>query len=222
MHIAPTAALLLSIVASQEAPIAYWPGTTPDDVYRKNNSTLLGGARATNMGFEFSGDVNQVAFIPDNGSLALTGSISISCYVYAREFASANATSAQSQIFFRGDDRNGLDPYDLLLLREGLWQFKISTDTETYTIQAPATLFEWTQLTAVFDSEREVMRLYVDGELVAQSYIKGKPIGALDTNYSPGIAIGNVQFPSGPWHRQPFNGYIRDVKVYDKVIKPRK
>ena len=215
-----TFAVGLAALVAQGNLVAHWEGKSGLDSLGRNNATLLGGAHITNGAFDFLGNIYEVAFIPDNGSLALTHNLSISCWVYAREFASPQATSPQSQIVFRGDDRCGLDPYDLLLMKSGHWQFKIWNESDVCLIQAPAFLFEWTHLLATLDAELGVMRLYVNGELMAQTYTKITPMKSLEQSASPGISIGNVQFPSGPYHRQPFDGFIRDVRIYDAAIKP--
>lgn len=217
---AATLTIIAAAAFANGGLVAHWTGQSERDALGRNDAVLLSGARINSSAFEFPGNLEAVAFVPDNGSLALTQNISISCWVYPREYAHEQATSAQSQILFRGDDRNGLDPFDLLLLKSGHWQFKIWSENDVCAIQAPAALFEWTHLLAVLDAQLGIMRLYVNGELLAQSFTPIRPFKTLDAGCSPGISIGNVQFPSGKRHMQPFNGFIRDVRLYDSVLKP--
>jgi hypothetical protein len=207
--------------ACQGDLVAWWKGSDIRDAMGRNRITFLGGTVSNRGAFEFSGSLADAAWAPDAAEFAITGSLSVSCRVYPRAYASPFATSPQSQIVFRGDDRSGHDPYHITLSRDGFYSFSIDGGSATCTVYAPARLNKWVHLLGVFDVPAGSLRLYVDGRLVDEEKTAVRPIGQLDALYHPGVSIGNTQFPQGGRHSQPFDGLIRDVRIYNSAVTPR-
>lgn len=170
---------------------------------------------------DFQGELNGGAFAPDGPEFALTHSLSVSCWVYPRAYAHPFATSPQSQIVFRGDDRSGLDPYQLTLSRTGYFAFGVEGAGGLCVLHYPAKLNTWAHVLGTLDDATGKIRLYINGKLAAETTTNVRPLGGLDPNQHPGIGIGNTQFPQGGRHRQPFDGMIRDVRIYDEAVSPR-
>ena len=201
--------------------VAQWKGVDSRDSVGRSRLALFGDAKSTAKGFDFSGQLDDVAFTPDSPELAITGSLSVSCWVYPRAFASPFATAPGSQIVFRGDDQGGLDPYRLVLSRAGQFAFAIENHQGTAAIHTTATLRKWTHLLGTFDRDKGMLRMYVDGRMVGETATSVVPHGPLNPAYHPGVSIGNTQFPQGGRHRQPFDGLIRDVRIYSEVVSPK-
>jgi len=179
------------------------------------------GVSVKGNALDFGGELGTGASTPDSPVFALTHSLSISCWAHPRAYSNPLATSPQSQIVFRGDDRSGLDPYQLTLSRSGYFAFGVSSLGEMTVLHTPAKLNSWVHLLGTLDDATGEMRLYVNGKLLAETKTTVRPFGALDPGYHPGIGIGNTQFPQGGVHRQPFDGLVRDIRIYDEAVSPR-
>lgn len=165
------------------------------------------------------GGKNGAVLVPDSPQFALGPSFSISAQVWIRKNP-VNGTSPAGQIVFRGDDRSGLDNYSLNLGNDGYFSFYInSAEGDGTGVRAPSRPGVWQTLLGTFDGNTRQITLYVDGVCVAHQYATFTPITVMDPNTSPGFAIGNVQNPFGGIHNQPFNGYIRDVRLYNTVVE---
>ncbi|MDQ2986896.1 MAG: hypothetical protein M3R13_09280 [Armatimonadota bacterium] len=221
MRVSIVFALVLLSAFVRADLVAQWKGNDIRDSVGRSRLALFGGAKNTDRAFDFSGQPEEVAFTPDSPELAITGSLSISCWVYPRAFVSPFATSPGSQIVFRGDDQSGLDPYRICLSRAGHFAFAIENHEGTAALHAQAVLRKWTHLLGTFDSKLRILRFYVDGRLAGETGTGIVPLGPLNAGYHPGVSIGNTQFPQGGVHRQPFDGLIRDVRIYNDVVSPR-
>lgn len=168
------------------------------------------GVRGT--AFDFMSDTASVQVV-DHPQLAFTGSFTISLWVYPRSLPGKHSSNAQ--IFFRGDDRNGNDPYCLCLRSDGVWHFAINNAEASAVVQAPAMLNQWTHLVASFDAPRGRMRLYANDELIAQTFTTAAPFRDLEVQWDPGVSIGNVQRPQQNRHWQPFDGLIDEILVFN-------
>ena len=222
MKCASVAVVLCLASFSYADLVARWKGDDSRDSLGRNRLSFVGDAKANHGRFEFAGSPSDVAFVPDSPEFAITGSISISCWVCPRAFASPFATSPQSQIVFRGDDRGGSDPYHLTLSRDGCYTFSVDGGISSIcTLGAPARLNEWVHLLGTLDATTGEMQLFVNSRPIARAKTDVRPTGALDRRYHPGIGIGNTQFPQGGHHQQPFDGFIRDVRIYNSVVSQR-
>src|SRR5207253_793407 len=97
---------------------------TAADLIGGNNATLYNGVKyATGMvgqAFSFDG-VNDRANVADADSLKFTASMTIEGWIKVNAFP----TSDHGEIFFRGDDRGGLDAYSLSVEPNGTLKFLI-------------------------------------------------------------------------------------------------
>ena len=164
------------------------------------------------------GGKNGVLFYPDLPQFELGPSFSISAKVWVRENP-VGGTSPAGQIVFRGDDRCGLDNYSLSLGNDGFYTFSVYSDgDDSGGVRAPSIKNRWQTLLGTFDARSKDMKLYIDGVLVSESSVNILPVVKMDSQWTPGFSIGNVQNPLGGMHNQPFNGFIRDVRLYNNVI----
>jgi len=155
--------------------------------------------------------------IPDLPHLALTGSITVSLWVYARGYG---IDSSGAQILFRGDDRNGLDPFFLRIEHDDTMTFTVEDgDGRPSSVKGELALGRWTHVTASYNVAVGEMWMYLDGRPVAWTKTSVHPFDRLDTRFAPGLGIGNVQNDSGP-HNQPFDGMMADLRLYDAVLPP--
>lgn len=163
------------------------------------------------------GGQNGVVFFPDQRQFWLGPSFSVSATVWVNALP-RGGTSPQGQIVFRGDDRGGLDNYSLNLGEDGYYNFNFyGASNDNASVRVPARLGVWQTLLGTFDAKTRQISLYLDGVLVAQQYTSLFPVMEMTSGDAPGFSIGNVQNPLGGCHNQPFNGTIRDVRLFDSV-----
>lgn len=122
-----------------------------------------------------------------------------------------------AQILFRGDDRNGLDPYTLSIGPTGIISFGIQDDqARGMAVGSEIPLRQWIHVLASFDARTGAEQLWLNRTPVAWAKTTRRPLEILDPGYAPGIGIGNVQNDHGP-HNQPLNGMIADLRLYDRA-----
>lgn len=171
-------------------------------------------------GYDFSGPKSGI-LLPDLPELALSHSMTVAAWIRPRAYVT---DGPGAQILFRGDDRSGLDPYDLVIHPDGTIWFAIQNDREQWAaVGAELPLGQWTHVCASYDESggptKRVLRMWIDGKLVAMSTTSRAPLSNLDKRWTPGLGIGNVQNDRGP-HNQPFNGTLFDLRLYDVVLEP--
>lgn len=197
--------------------ISHWTGdNTALDSVGTNHGTLISGATyaAGQIGQAFSFDgVDDRLGIADSASLKLTASLSIEAWVKAD-----SVLAQHGMIFFRGDDRGGLDPYWLSVEPNGTVQFVVENGTTGAGVTAAMPLGEFVHLAGTLDDATGAMRLYLNGVLMSQRTTTVRPFSELDAASNPGIGIGNHGgYPATP-HNFPFDGLIDDLKVYNRAI----
>jgi hypothetical protein len=200
------------------ALVSYWTGdNTPLDAVGSNDGTLINGATyaAGQVGQAFSFDgVDDRVGVADAPSLALTGSMSIEAWVKANAYP----TAEHGLVLFRGDDRGGLDPYQLTLASSGEIRFSVSSLTDSTTVLAPIPTGEFIHVVGTLDDATGDMRLYLNGILVSQVVTTVRPFGELDEASNPGVGIGSHGgYPSTP-HKFLFQGLIDELKLYDHAL----
>lgn len=205
------------------ARLVFWAPLSENltDKVSGEQGQLLGGAKfdLKSLGLDVAGRDGVLRFA-DKDRYAMGQSFTLSAAVWVRELPKGG-TSPAGQIFFRGDDRSGLDNYSLCLGEDGYFTFCFnSADNNGTGVRAKATKERWQFLVANFDARARELRLYVNGVIVGQSATPLFPTINMDSNASPALSIGNVQNPLGGCHNQPFNGFIRDVRLYDETVLP--
>jgi hypothetical protein len=175
-----------------------------------HNGNLQGG-----MGFStgiagqaFAAGSNKRVYVPDSTDFQLS-SLTIGAWV--------NITANSWNILSRGDNRSGLDPYNLALDNNGHLNFLIeSASQQNDNLLATISYGQWHQVTASLDGATHDMRLYIDGGLVAEKTTTVVPLLALDPSQTPGLGIGNA--PST--FDFPLLGSIDEVVLYNRALSP--
>ncbi len=202
------------------AVVAAWSAeNTAVDSAGGNNGTLFNGANyvAGQMGQAFSLDgINDRINVADSPSLKLTQSLTIEGWIKVN----AAPTLQGAIILFRGDDRGGLDPYQLSLQPGAALKFQVQSLTETASVSTPVPIGQFVHVAATLDHRYDTMSIYLNGTLMSQITTAVRPFGDLDLASNPGIGIGSHGgYPTTP-HNFLFNGLIDELKVYDHALAP--
>lgn len=201
------------------ALVSYWTAdNTAADAAGSNHGSLVSGATyaggQVGQAFSFDG-VNDRVQVADSPSLALTQSMTIEGWVKAN---SIPAQGQQAEIFFRGDDRGGLDPYSLSLQANGMLRFEVTSGTNTMNLWGTFPVGQFVHVACTLDDATGLANLYLNGALVSQTTTTARPFGALSASSNPGIGIGNHGgYPATP-HNFPFHGLIDELKIYDHAL----
>jgi len=183
------------------------PSWSPDT----KKIAALGG-----WGVDFGGPKPGI-LLGDPVALKLTDSLTISTWIRPRSYVN---DGPGAQILFRGDDRNGHDPYTLVILGDGTVSFGIqNAEDRGMCVHGEIPLRQWTHVVGSFDVETGRLSLWLNGKLNAFATTVTRPFANLVPSEAPGVGIGNVQNNRGP-HNQPFNGTLYDLRVYQGVWTP--
>jgi hypothetical protein len=163
-------------------------------------------------GFCFNGIDGRINF-PDVDYLKLTGSLTIEGWINISSYPVAH----EGHILFRGDDRIGLDPYDLRIIPGGKIEMLIASQSEYIKLNAPIPSRQFVHVAATLDSLTGSLRLYLNGTIAAETTTTIRPFRDLSQSYAPGIGIGNTQ-GSGSEHNSPFHGTIDELSVYKRSL----
>ncbi len=188
---------------------------------KQYKARLIQPARLVNLGEIYAWDFNNgrgAMQLGDLKELQITGSMTVSVWLKLRSYVN---DGPGAQILFRGDDRNGLDPYDLVVHSDGTINFSVQNE-ESFGrhVTAEVPLQKWFHILANFDAETGTMEMWHDGILVAGGSTARRPFAFLDRAFAPGVSIGNVQNDLSP-HNQPLNGYVADLRLYRGVVRPK-
>ena len=200
-----------SCVPTAAGLVSWWPAEgNATDRAGLNHGTLAGATFvAGKVGQAFNCNGGQKIIIPDNDSLKLTNSLTIEGWIFA---------NGAGFIAFRGDSRPGLDPYVLSVELTGELQLVISADSGAVAVlRTPAALptGQWKHVAASLDGASGDMKLYVDGDLAAQTNTPLRPLRDLDPAYDPGLGIGGH---AGGYGYFPFNGAIDELSLYNRAL----
>lgn len=196
--------------------ISHWTADNDAiDIVGNNDGMLVSGTAYASgqigQAFSFDG-VNDRVLVADSPSLRLTKSMTIEGWIKAD---SIPVQGQQGEIFFRGDDRGGLDPYSLSIQPDGRLRYEVTSLTDAASIWAPMPIGEFVHVAATLDDASGSMRLYLNGELMSQTTTTVRPFGNLNPGSNPGIGIGNHGGYPNTLHNFPFDGLIDDLKIYD-------
>ncbi len=202
------------------AVVSHWTANnTPSDAVGSNHGTLISGtayaAGQVGQAFKFDG-INDRVQMADSESFKLTQSLTIESWI--RVDGIPSGTTPWGEILFRGDDRGGLDPYQLAISSSGNLSFQISSITSGLRLEAPIPRGQLVHVAATLDDATGSMKLYENGVLMSQAVTTVRPFADLDPSSNPGVGIGNHGgYPNTP-HNFPFNGLIDDLKLYDTAL----
>jgi hypothetical protein len=192
--------------------IGWWSGETNAADFMGNHSgtTPFGIAYQSGVvgeAFDFDGSHRRVS-IADSPALQLTNAMTLEGWVYPRAYGGF--------ITFRGDNRPGLDNWTIDTYDSGFVKFSlVDPDNNAAVIRAPLALNAWQHIAATWDRISGDLKLYLNGDLAAQTNSPLVPIGVLDPAYEPAVGIGNH---GGTFHQFPFNGLIDELGIYNQAL----
>jgi prepilin-type processing-associated H-X9-DG protein len=163
----------------------------------------------TGRAFDFDGQSRNRVSIPDVPDAKLNEAFTVGAWIFPRQ--------SSGNIFLRGDDRPGLDPIKLFLeAGQVCLQFEDAAN-QAVRLSAPIQLNQWQHVAATF-GRRGNLKLFINGELAAQTNTTLKPAAPLDPNQNPALGIGNN---GGTVYQSPFNGLIDEVVLYARTLNQR-
>jgi len=180
-------------------------------------STIPQTGASNHLSMLFNG-TNQQIFIPDDPSLALTQSLTLEAYIDPLSVSSISGSPTDSQtIVFRGDTRDGYDPYKLDM-NHGNLVFEINNaSNDQVVVEVPFdAVNQWTEVAGTLNNATGVMDLYENGDLVATTTTSIRPFATLESDKDPGLGIGNVEAADNEY----FDGYIDEVRISDQALSP--
>lgn len=206
-----------AMVAPPSGLVSWWTAdNTAADLRGLNNGTLSNGttyaAGKVAQALSFDG-VDDRAMLGDPDSLKFTASLSIEGWVQVNAL---NPATNFETILFRGDDRPGLDPYDLHVTPGGQLAFGVSSLTGSTYIQAPMPLGQLVHVGATLDDASGAMKLYLNGAVAAETVTAVRPFRDLDPTLHPAVGIGNANSS----YNVPLNGLIDELSVYNRALTP--
>ncbi|WP_223066144.1 GH32 C-terminal domain-containing protein [Paenibacillus caui] len=160
--------------------------------------------------------------IAPNEATVPGGSFSIETWIAPRAYEWGD--QGYSSVIVNQHNETEKKGYLLGLGRHGYVTFQIGlNDGNWYELWSPAGKIapknKWTHVVAVFDQPMSIMRLYLDGDLVAT-----KPV-PVNSWYVPAadqpLRIGKhnqATAVTGPFQANMFNGLIDDLTIYNQVV----
>ena len=145
--------------------------------------------------------------IADQPAYALTNSLTIEGWIRPR--------GNGANIFWRGDNRPGMDPYFLGMSGSNIGLWITDQNANTVAVGAPIPFYVWTHVAATLDGNSGNMSIYTNGVLAAQTNTTIRPFGPLIPGDSPGIGIGNVNDGQNNF---PFIGDIDEISLYSRAL----
>ncbi len=176
----------------------------------------------SSLGLGFDGVDDRVS-IDDNPLLELTESLTLEAFVRIDSYANSGV------IVWRGDDRSGLDPYALQFIgddntnpdRRRNLRFFIHPEgggglrTGFFTPML-LPLGETFHMAGTLDDATGEMKLFINGNVVAETTTDLRPFGPLDASQRPRVSIGNIDQGG----TQSFHGIIDEVRISDVALDP--
>jgi len=194
--------------------VGWWEGNgnANDSSALGNNGTAIGVsyvAGVSGQAFSFVPPQTRVT-IADNAAYQLT-SLSIQGWIFPM--------GTGGIVFFRGDNRVGLDPYSMDM-NDSAHPTNINFNLENgsgsvVSLHAPIALNQWQHIAGTFDGGTGDMRLYVNGALTSETSTALRPLLALDPGSTPGLGIGNTQ---GTTYDFNFDGNIDEISLYSRAL----
>ncbi len=199
--------------------VGWWKGdgNTLDSVAGNNGVAVNVGFTNGVVGQAFSCDAENFPYgtyvgvdIPDRPDYALTNSLTMEGWIRPR--------GDGYMIFYRGDNRPGLDPYQLSMQHNNVLLFGIADQAGNFaTVQITLAYNQWYHVAGTLDGSSGTMSLYTNGTLAAQITTTVRPFGELIPTDSPGIGIGNV---NDGFNNFPFIGDIDEIALYNRALSP--
>ena len=213
-----------SQIALQTGLIHWWKfnGDASDSAGSLSTTPIGPVSYASTVGGQaivFNGTTTGIN-LPAAADMQFQASFSISAW--AKLTAYVDPSEIWSTIIFCGDDRNGLDPYDLQVDSNGTLQFLLTSPTQAMATNGTAQfpLNKWVFVTGTYNKAAGAQCLYVNGKIDCANYQIPNltPVVPLDPTQNPGIGIGtNNNFPNDGYN-MGWNGSIADLRVYSRAL----
>jgi hypothetical protein len=170
-------------------------------------------------GFRFSGAADDAVAVPDSPSLAIRGSLTISAWVHVEAVPAHRAGRGDDRISRRRPERAGpVQPSGELV---GRLAFVINAaEGRGAEVTAPVPAGRFVHVAATLDGDTGRMRLFENGQIVAETSTTFGPLAELDPGANPGLGIGNHGSVPGSPFRYPFRGVINEVLLYNRALSP--
>ena len=190
-----------------------------DSSGRGHHGVLVAGTRASAPRTGGLANVGQglLVDVPDHSDVAFSGSFTVQAWVQT----GPTTPVGQEVIVFRGDAREGLDPFILSLQPTGMVQFVVTgpEDGTSAVAMTPIPPGEPLQLTAVFDAVTREVELYLQCVLADATCTGfGHAMRDLDASSTPGVGLGSHAGRGGTIYA--FRGVLDEVRLYDGVLSP--
>lgn len=169
----------------------------------------------TSLALTFDGRDDRIA-IADDPIFYLTKSFTIEAWINVEYYAGSRQNHAF--IVFRGDKREGFDPWYLCIEESGQLKFMVTdllNNTSTVMSPAPLPTRKFMHVAAVLDDETGRQSVFVDGKRVATTKTKVRAGGLLGGS-GPGVGIGGRQDTS----HQCYRGSIAEVRITAAALTP--
>jgi hypothetical protein len=196
--------------------VAWWKGDdTPADAVGEHLGILQNGAGfgkgVVGSAFNFDGKDDRLSLY-DCPEFALTDSLSVEGWVFIR------SCTRDSILFFRGDNRGGLDPYSIHVMPDGTLVFRLNSDKDVADCVTPVPMGRWFHLACTLDGNSGAMRIYIDVRAVAGNDTAVRPLRDLISNDGAGVSIGNVPSLPRTIHNFPFDGLVDELSLYNRAL----
>jgi hypothetical protein len=166
---------------------------------------------------DFDGTDDRV-YVQDHAKLQLTHSLTLEACLNLHSFKPAS--NGNSFIVWRGDTRDGMDPYNLVLdptAQELRFWIENTTPGDYAQLRTPFTwLNQPVHVAGVLNGATGFMGLYVNAQLKVSTNTSTRPFAALDPTKKPGLGIGGFWTPTGTAFY--LDGVIDEVRVSDVVL----
>lgn len=204
---------------------AWWPADgSAQDMKGTAHGTLYNGASfvtgVQSQAFSLDGLDDRIS-APDVPML-WSNAFSIEAWVFIKSYFGSQ-DFGWGMIFFRGDDRNGLDSVFLATQQQdSTVYFHIENDQGmSANLLLPAPTNQWVHLLATFDAGRQRMELFLNGQLALARSTTVVPLQWLDSSFPGGIGIGNHSGFPGTAYNMSFNGFVDNLRVYSRALSAR-
>lgn len=208
--------------ASNEEPVrAWWRGEgNANDELQKYHGTTYNG-----VGF-VTGKVGSAFFIDGNDDrvslsdipIDWSSSFTIQTWLRIEDFPGPASNFGWGMIFFRGDDRNGLDSCFLATQAgDRKLYFHIESETGSENLTLDIETNRWLHVTGAFDANSGSMKLFINGKLAAERSTTVRPLQELLISENA-ISIGNHSAYPGTPYNMPFHGAIDEIRVYSSAL----
>jgi hypothetical protein len=198
--------------------VGWWQGNGNGNDSASTNNGIVGSnvsfvGGLFGQAFSFPGTAPGYVYIPDCAAFKLTNSLSIAAWVYPRNYGINGGI-----VLERGDYYT--QPFYMTFDSGGRLLFVMNFSSPGQTVLYPTNvvpLNAWTHIAGTLDGSTGDMRIYINGNLIAETITSNRPIANLNPAQHPGIGIGaNSDDDTG----YLFNGYIEEALLYSRALSP--